>query len=380
MNATCWLVPLARLAREHSWSSPLSALAQTVVTMWTFLDPAKTTGREVALKGMIESFEKANPGIKIKVEPQVFSELMAKFLAAHNTGAAPDIIWVNTENMGALVKSGAAADLNELFLKQMDEGARTPTSSCAPDGIAERRAASATRCRCSTRPRASSTARTCSRKPASIPASIKTWDQLVGGGEEADARRRQGRPHRRLGLRHAAVDRAHRRHHCVHDDARRRRQALGRTARRTTPSDVGVRAVQLHVDMINKHNVMPKESDRQSRRRHRRPVHRGPLRHRRDAVRALLAGAGAGEVGRRQPRRAAVAELDRRQARPAAGAGLVGRPCGASRRRTKEAGDVPRVDDQPGFGARVDGHGRAGADAHVGLEGAGAARSPSTTT
>src|SRR4051812_41457498 len=92
--------------------------AQTVVTMWTFLDPGKTSGREVALKSMIDAFEKANPSIKVKVEPQVFSELMAKFLAAHNTGGAPDIIWVNTENMGALMKSGAAADLNELIVSK----------------------------------------------------------------------------------------------------------------------------------------------------------------------------------------------------------------------------------------------------------------------
>jgi len=107
---------LAGLALAAGLSS--AAQAQTTVTMWTFLDPAKNTGREVALRGMIESFEKANPGIKVKVEPQVFSELMAKFLAAHNTGGAPDIIWTNTENMGAFVKSGAAADLGPLFLSK----------------------------------------------------------------------------------------------------------------------------------------------------------------------------------------------------------------------------------------------------------------------
>src|SRR5690349_3399799 len=113
-------MPVMSLLRHAALAAVLAvvsstAAAQTVVTMWTFLDPVKTSGREVALKSMIDAFEKANPTIKVKVEPQVFSELMAKFLAAHNTGSAPDIIWVNTENMGALMKSGAAADLNELI-------------------------------------------------------------------------------------------------------------------------------------------------------------------------------------------------------------------------------------------------------------------------
>ena len=96
---------------------PARAQNPVTVTMWTFLDPSRNTGREVALRQMIESFERANPGIKVRVEPQVFSELMAKFLAGHTTGSACDIIWVNTENMGALTKSGAGADLEAAFLK-----------------------------------------------------------------------------------------------------------------------------------------------------------------------------------------------------------------------------------------------------------------------
>jgi multiple sugar transport system substrate-binding protein len=99
-----------------------AANAQTTVTMWSFLDPAKNSGREVALRTMIENFEKANPGVKIRVEPQIFSELMTKFLAANNTGTAPDLILVNTENMGAFAKSGAGADLNALFIDKWPRG------------------------------------------------------------------------------------------------------------------------------------------------------------------------------------------------------------------------------------------------------------------
>ena len=155
-----------------------SACAQTVVTMWTFLDPAKTSGREVALKSMIDTFEKANPTIKIKVEPQVFSELMAKFLAAHNTGAAPDIIWVNTENMGALMKAGAAADLNELIASKWGSGADADFFVRAGwDASVEGKKRAAV-------PLFHATTSLFYRKDllkaAGIdPASIKTWDQLA---------------------------------------------------------------------------------------------------------------------------------------------------------------------------------------------------------
>jgi multiple sugar transport system substrate-binding protein len=238
-------------------ATPLSAFAQTVVTMWTFLDPAKTTGREVALKGMIDSFEKANPGIKVKVEPQVFSELMAKFLAAHNTGAAPDIIWTNTENMGALVKSGAAADLNELFLKgwtkEQDADFFVRAGWDAPMAGGKRYAV----------PLFHATTSLFYRKDqfkeAGIdPATIKTWDQLV------DAAKKLTRD----------VDKDGRVDVWGFGTPLSTERTGGTTAFTTMlvaggkvwenckpnyAGDVGVRAVQLHVDMINKHNVMPKE-------------------------------------------------------------------------------------------------------------------------
>lgn len=93
-----------------------AALADTTVTFWTFLDPAKTSPRDVALKRIIESFEKKHAGIKIKVEPQVFSELGVKFILGHNTGTAPDTVFINTSAMGGIIQSGAAADLEPLFI------------------------------------------------------------------------------------------------------------------------------------------------------------------------------------------------------------------------------------------------------------------------
>lgn len=40
-----------------------------------------------------------------------------KFLAAHNAGNAPDIIWVVTDFLGDAIGSGSLASLNDLFIK-----------------------------------------------------------------------------------------------------------------------------------------------------------------------------------------------------------------------------------------------------------------------
>ena len=235
-----------------------AASAQTVVTMWTFLDPAKTTGREIALREMIASFEKANPGIKVKVEPQVFSELMAKFLAAHNTGSAPDIIWVNTENMGALMRSGAAADLNQHIVSKWKKGAeedffvRAGWEASVVDG---KRAAV---------PLFHATTNLFYRrdlfKQAGIdPASIKTWDQLTQAAkkltQDVDKDGRVdvwgfGTP---LSAERTGGTTAF----TVQLIAGGKPWLAGCKANYADAN--GVRALQWHVDMIGKHNAMPKE-------------------------------------------------------------------------------------------------------------------------
>ena len=102
---------LLALATAGMLAGTSLAFAQSTVTMWTFLDPAKPGGREQALKTMIEGFEKENPGIKIKVEPQVWTTLAEKFVLGSNAGNAPDITWVNAENLGLILNTDAAADL-----------------------------------------------------------------------------------------------------------------------------------------------------------------------------------------------------------------------------------------------------------------------------
>lgn len=94
------------------------ASAETTVTMWTFLDPNKTSPREVALKQMIADFEAANPDIKVKVEPQDFAQMPTKFFLGHQTGGNPDIVWIDAKNLSGLDTSGAGANLDELLINQ----------------------------------------------------------------------------------------------------------------------------------------------------------------------------------------------------------------------------------------------------------------------
>lgn len=91
-----------------------AAQAQTL-RMWTFLDPNGVEGREVVLKQLIEQFEAENPGVKVQVEPQVWQQMNDKFLAAHQTGTAPDLIFVSVNRLADAIGIGALADLNELI-------------------------------------------------------------------------------------------------------------------------------------------------------------------------------------------------------------------------------------------------------------------------
>jgi len=100
-----------------------TASAQTNVTMWTFLDPAKTSPREVALAQMITDFEALHPEIKINVEPQDFAQMPSKFYLGHRTGGNPDIVWIDAKNLGGLLSSGAGADLDALITSRWPAGA-----------------------------------------------------------------------------------------------------------------------------------------------------------------------------------------------------------------------------------------------------------------
>jgi len=86
--------------------------------MWSVLNLTQNGGRERAMKEMIARFEKENPGVKIQAEAQAWFTLPEKFVMAHSSGQAPDVAWVNGENLGLLINSGVGADLDALFLNK----------------------------------------------------------------------------------------------------------------------------------------------------------------------------------------------------------------------------------------------------------------------
>ncbi len=104
--------------QEQPASAPGSSAQESkTVRMWTFLNPeGATSGRNLALKKIIDNFEAANPNIDVVVEPQQWDIMTNKFFAAHQAGNAPDIQWVISYDLGTAIKQGAIQDLESLFL------------------------------------------------------------------------------------------------------------------------------------------------------------------------------------------------------------------------------------------------------------------------
>ncbi|MBL8808491.1 MAG: sugar ABC transporter substrate-binding protein [Rhodospirillales bacterium] len=129
---------LAGLAAAVLGAGATEASAQTI-RMWTFLNPAGNAPREKALAEIISAFEKANPGAKVAVEPQVWDQMTPKFLAATQQGTAPDVMWVITDLLGDTIKSGSLADLNKLFVDKWPAGQKKDNAGaywdlCSVDG------------------------------------------------------------------------------------------------------------------------------------------------------------------------------------------------------------------------------------------------------
>lgn len=94
--------------------------ASDEITMWTFLDPAGSSGREQVLGDLIESYE-AETGVTVNVEVQQWDTMTQQFLAADVSGTAPDVMWVALDQVSNAVEQGALADLNSLAFGDLPE-------------------------------------------------------------------------------------------------------------------------------------------------------------------------------------------------------------------------------------------------------------------
>jgi multiple sugar transport system substrate-binding protein len=111
-----WFLHVAIIA-AFALLAQTAAFADTTLRIWSFLDPAKQSGREKVLKKLIENFEAKNPGVKVQVETQAWQTLADKFLTAHSLKNAPDVIWVRHSRLHEIVAAGALANLDNLFVK-----------------------------------------------------------------------------------------------------------------------------------------------------------------------------------------------------------------------------------------------------------------------
>ena len=94
---------------------------KTEITMWTFLDPDGSSGRETVLSDLIDSYEDEHPNTTINVEVQQWDTLTSQFLAADASNSAPDVIWAVVDEFADVAEQGALANLNDLSFGDMPD-------------------------------------------------------------------------------------------------------------------------------------------------------------------------------------------------------------------------------------------------------------------
>lgn len=234
-----------------------SAFAQTL-RVWGQLDPKSTADpRERVLKKLIDQFEAANPGVKIEVEPQVWQQLSDKFFAAHQTGSAPDVVWVYSPRVIEAIKMGALANLDELFVKNWSQAEKDDV-----DGSFWRLGASPNAHYQITH--SASSAGTFYRidlfKEAGIdPKSLSTWDKFIAAAQKLTVKDANGTV-TRWGLGQAfSVDPAFKPiafSVLLEQD----KSAFDEKGRAVWATPGGIKGLQLQTDLVTKYKVTPESS------------------------------------------------------------------------------------------------------------------------
>jgi multiple sugar transport system substrate-binding protein len=70
-----------------------------------------------ALKQVVADFEKANTGIKVKIQVTPYDQYFTKLQAAAGGGAAPDVFWMNGPNFQLYASNGVLAPLSDQIKK-----------------------------------------------------------------------------------------------------------------------------------------------------------------------------------------------------------------------------------------------------------------------
>lgn len=70
---------------------------------------------QAILRQEAQAFEKAHPGVKVKVEAVFYNDYFTKLLAQYAAGVAPDVAMLDPGNFQKFASRGALAPLNDLF-------------------------------------------------------------------------------------------------------------------------------------------------------------------------------------------------------------------------------------------------------------------------
>jgi multiple sugar transport system substrate-binding protein len=82
------------------------------IKFWTFIEPGGTTGRSHTFQAIIDRFERENPGTKVVVEVQPWTELSGKFMSAWAAGNAPDVSVIHSTAVETTITLGSLEPLN----------------------------------------------------------------------------------------------------------------------------------------------------------------------------------------------------------------------------------------------------------------------------
>lgn len=86
---------------------PWTAGAQTTtMEFWSFIDPAGANVRSKTLAYIIETFEKANPSVKVKTTVVQWDQISSQLLRADKAGAVPDVVMLYSPNIQANLQAG----------------------------------------------------------------------------------------------------------------------------------------------------------------------------------------------------------------------------------------------------------------------------------
>jgi multiple sugar transport system substrate-binding protein len=111
---------------------PANAADTTIIKFWTFLDPKKSGPREKAWAGIIESFEKQHPDIKVQTEVFPWKDIAQKLIVSAAAGRGPDVTLVEVNLREKLVRGKTLEPLDS-YLKGQDFGQEFLSDFYHPD-------------------------------------------------------------------------------------------------------------------------------------------------------------------------------------------------------------------------------------------------------